>query len=531
MSKELIGNNGKKVGSKAYLNALNDKFVLGAIVGKYNFDYYSCLLALAKKSSKMIDEVYSDLKNYENYLTFLDKSYGHDTYLIIKGLESLCKLVDVSTNADKCITLLLTISNKKSKSGASITDVTKSAKFIMSNKYYSKRESMQIHKDIIKKGEKKVINGDNKKKAFVDEAKRSSKSGFFDDVLRKIEYLEGNEKIIGISGNILCSKEYNKYVSSVIPFLNDCSSNTDYGKIVKVSLNGIAHQVRKDLDNGIANNNYISEKNVKILNGWLSDLEKSSKEEYNISSKIDKLDWFVGGDAKKILALQQMLNKYFGSKLIEEDGIYNKLTEKTWLLFIDRLIKLSDRNSMILVKDYHVQIVDKVFKLSEHGQIVTDDTNGENWVKGIGFYKSWHFLIGGSIGKVFYHDDEGNFAIMNTYAINGTTDIEMSMGYTKEYSTTANNVSDMVGKSTTYSADASVPIIKIPTKIPLVSITSGVGGGHSISTSDNSITSNFGSASIGAGLLSAGMSTGMSHNIPIIQFNPKEWIKKQLNIK
>ncbi|MFV0519963.1 MAG: hypothetical protein ACK5LY_06765, partial [Lachnospirales bacterium] len=129
MSKELKGKNGKIVGAMEYFDKLNDSCVLGKMVKKYNFNYYDGIKDISKKSEKMFDEVYGDLRNNEKYLSYIDKSDKKDTIEILEGMADLCKIIGGSTSgADKCISLLS--KSDKSKSGASDSDVTKSAKFV-----------------------------------------------------------------------------------------------------------------------------------------------------------------------------------------------------------------------------------------------------------------------------------------------------------------------------------------------------------------------------------------------------------------
>ncbi len=194
MSKELKGRNGKIVGTMEYFDKINESCKIDFVVKRYDLNYYASLKKISDKFSKSFDEVYSDLKSNEKYLSYIDKDDKKKTSEIIKGMLGLSKMVGGYVgNANKCLDYLA--KSDKSKSGASDSDITKSARYVLSNKYFNKKDSIKILEDYIKNGEKTAINGDPNKKSFIKEVMRSSKSGYLADVLLKVNYLDSGKKL------------------------------------------------------------------------------------------------------------------------------------------------------------------------------------------------------------------------------------------------------------------------------------------------------------------------------------------------
>ncbi len=341
MSKELKGKNGKVVGTMEYFDKLNESCVLGEMIKKYNFNYYDSIKDISKKSEKMFDEVYSDLSNNEKYLSYIDKSDKRNTNEILEGIADLCKIVGGSISvADKCISLLS--KNDKAKSGASDSDLTKSAKFVLSNKYFNKKDSIRILEDCIKNGVNRATKGNSNKEKFMKEIIKSSRSGYLEDVLIKANYLDSGKKITGKCGKVLCSKEYNNHVANAVTGGVGARGSVKYGKSIRNGLRFVATKLNDDLDKGNSDKDYIQDKNAYNLIKFIEDVAKCGENSYNLKEKITKLAWFVGGDPKKILQLQKNLNamgiKCDTGKLLE-DGVYGKETKVAWDNFYNTLTR------------------------------------------------------------------------------------------------------------------------------------------------------------------------------------------------
>lgn len=81
-----------------YFDENNTGCVIGKMVKRYDFKYYGGIKYISKKSLKMFDEVYSDLKNNEKYLSYIDKKDKQYTTEILEGMADLCKIVGDSSS-------------------------------------------------------------------------------------------------------------------------------------------------------------------------------------------------------------------------------------------------------------------------------------------------------------------------------------------------------------------------------------------------------------------------------------------------
>ncbi|MFV0425205.1 MAG: hypothetical protein ACK5K7_06595, partial [Bacilli bacterium] len=378
------------------------------------------------------------------------------------------------------------------------SDVTKSAKFVLSNKYFNKKDSIKIIEYYVKNGERKTLEIGKNVKEFLKEVVKSSRSGYMEDVLKKVNYLDSGRKITGKCGKVLCSKEYNNHIANVVTGGVGAKGDVEYGKIVRDRLRFVAKKVEDDLDKWIKDNDYIIKLNVDNIKRYAKDLESCGERSYNLIDKANKLDWFVGGDEKKILALQKKINSQNSGTKIKEDGVYGKETEKAWTWYVEEAVKLVLLPAPLKVK----------YAFDNY-----------NFVIGYGGYLSGHFMGGGTGGFMIYIDDDYNVAIMWSVAGEGSTNIEVSAGVKGEISFDAENVNSMAGNSATFGGGVGTPLVEV-----------GINGGYSRSA-DGKTTSYSGGISGGASALPIGVSGGVSHNGLITEFNPVTWLKENLNIK
>ncbi len=533
MSKELIGKNGKVVGSIEYLSELNKGCMLSNMVGNYKYNYYDVIKSTASKCVKMIDKVHHDLNFYKDDIILLNDKDKCETIEIIKGMSDLCVIARItSTKADKCINLLATKRSSKLKSGASNSDVEKSANFVLKNKHYNKRDSIAILASCIKNGEKIGTNKDPKKQAYINEVKISSKNGYLEDVRKRVMFKDKKRTIADKDHKILCSKDYNRNITSVIMKYENTKGKFDFGNQIRESFKYIYKTIENDLSKGIKDNDYIVTENADNLKKLIKDVVNCGEKNYNLTTSIDKLSWFIGGDKEKILKLQKMLNaQTVTSVKLLEDGVFGRLTKSAWLSFISQVLDIEQE--VLLINGIKNIIFSKEeFKKSlERGPVVTDD-DGKNLVLGFGYYNSFHIMGGVSAGQTIYIDDKLNIAIMNTTVLNATANVEFSQGLTFEISTTASSVSDMSGWSTTGAGSfAPVLIEKLIKGVNSSNVTGplGVSLGHS-DADGSDITADSFSVSYGKGVTLSDINFGRSYSSPIVQFNPIKWIESYIGI-
>ncbi|MBQ4538194.1 MAG: hypothetical protein II995_01150 [Oscillospiraceae bacterium] len=124
------------------------------------------------------------------------------------------------------------------------------------------------------------------------------------------------------------------------PYSDSYSTGKNKDRIAVIKgLKGIVSDIKRDLQNGIRNNDYIKDENAKNLIEAIKALDdcgiRCDCKEY-----IKELSWYVGGDSRKIRDLQKNLNELrinSGYRSLEEDGVYGKETLSAWLKFLDIL--------------------------------------------------------------------------------------------------------------------------------------------------------------------------------------------------
>ena len=144
----------------------------------------------------------------------------------------------------------------------------------------------------------------------------------------------------GGCGYSIGSREYLNYVERKV-LLQDLPAiySDDYDGGIKDSLEDIARQLQRDLSQNERENNYITDDTARNLRAAVSELEHCGISTGISDSMIERLAWFVGGDAAKIRQLQQRLNELnLGGRLLE-DGVYGKKTDGARESFLDELAR------------------------------------------------------------------------------------------------------------------------------------------------------------------------------------------------
>ncbi len=433
--------------------------------------------------------MYDDLNKNGRYLSYIDKDEKKWTIEIIKGMSGVCEVAkDSVSGADKCINILL--KNEKSNSGASDSEITKSAKEVLSNKYSNKKDSIKIVADYINYGEKKAIGSSGNKDSFMKKVRSSSKNGYLVDVLAKVDYLDKGKKLTGKCGKVLCSKEYNNYIANAVIDTSSVSGNVDYGRIVSQGFKYIVIELQKDLEHVLILGDYILDENKENLIKFIEDIDRCNTKCYNLIKMVYELAWFVGGDVNKIKRLQATLKRQ-GYTKVELDGVYGVETEQAWINYVNKTVSKYERYNDVNVWGTGGSVSFAAKKKSA------------------------------SIGLMMYIDDDFNILLMKTGGASVTTEDGISVSDTYEWSRTATTVYDMAGSSVTYGAGFGTPIEKV-----------GVSVGHSKSLGDGgAITSNSISGTIGFSDQMVSGSAGVSENVILADFNPKKWVRKNLGIK
>ena len=184
---------------------------------------------------------------------------------------------------------------------------------------------------------------DPKKQQFLETVAQGHDSRFLQDVLDEYQNQRGQHRYNGDCGYPVGSGSYLSYMEAqvfgtALPFLNNAASgNADYERVIRENLRSIADRLERDLDNAIRENNYITDETADKLKSVVSELEHCGVSTGFLSSKIDKLAWFVGGDPSKIKQLQRALNDLGVGQRLEEEGVYGENTKAAVDKFIGNL--------------------------------------------------------------------------------------------------------------------------------------------------------------------------------------------------
>ncbi len=217
--------------------------------------------------------------------------------------------------------------------------IEKAISFI-SRSSFSGTTAMDLLREAIHWSISSAAGRDPKKLQFLETVAQGHDSRFLQDVLDEYQNQSGQHRYNGDCGYPVGSGSYLSYMEAQVfgtslPFLNNAASgNADYERVIRENLRSIADRLERDLDNAIRENDYITDESADKLKSVVSELEHCGVSTGFLNSKIDKLAWFVGGDASKIKQLQRALNDLGVGQHLEEDGVYGKETESA----IDRLI-------------------------------------------------------------------------------------------------------------------------------------------------------------------------------------------------
>ena len=166
---------------------------------------------------------------------------------------------------------------------------------------------------------------DARKTAFPQDISQGKDKEFLRDVLNTYRSNNESADLRGHCGYSIGSREYLNYVERKV-LLQDLPAiySDDYDGGIKGSLEDIARQLQRDLSQNERENNYITDDTARNLRAAVSELEHCGISTGISDSMIERLAWFVGGDAAKIRQLQQRFNELnLGGRLLE-DGVYGK---------------------------------------------------------------------------------------------------------------------------------------------------------------------------------------------------------------
>ena len=128
------------------------------------------------------------------------------------------------------------------------------------------------------------------------------------------------------------------------------------GKLITSSLENIAKEIERDLEQGLRDNDYIRDENADNLRAALKQLERCGVRCYSLEKRVDDLAWFVGGDPDKIRQLQQKLNELGIGERLKEDGVFGAKTRKAMAKLVQNIV---DYVAAFLTDPRKVRVLDE----------------------------------------------------------------------------------------------------------------------------------------------------------------------------
>ncbi|MEG0780891.1 MAG: hypothetical protein RR426_09835, partial [Oscillospiraceae bacterium] len=175
-----------------------------------------------------------------------------------------------------------------------------------------------------------------KKRAFLQDIAKGKDKDFLQEVAETYKRSRGTADTRGKCGYSIGSSDYLTHMERAVfqrdlPVMNSARwGNPNYDALLTDALEAIAHRLERDLETNERDNNYITDGTAARLKDVVSELAACGVGSGFLSSKIDKLAWFVGGDATKIRQLQGKLNELGVGGHLTEDGVYGRETLAAW---------------------------------------------------------------------------------------------------------------------------------------------------------------------------------------------------------
>ncbi|MCI2056633.1 MAG: hypothetical protein LKJ86_05735 [Oscillibacter sp.] len=345
MSREVAAGRYGVVGSEGYFRSLNQEYWIGSLMDSgRETEYYDCLRNLADNIRSIVDEIYEDLKQQIGIIRYLPREHRESMTKVLLGLHDICQITSSSDGrCDSCISILsLSDDDTRPKSGASDSEIEDAAKLVRDSSFMNQSDRMDTVRKAMDWGESSA-SGNLERTLFLRALMNGKGREFLGDVWLRLLYGDDERQFTGRCGRVICSAEYIDHMEQHIfgrdipNYYGGRNGDRAYGKLVTNSLESIVRQIRRDLEQGERDNDYIRDENAERLKSTVKDLERCGVRCYSLEVNVDKLAWFVGGDPDKIRELQQKLNELGISDRLTEDGVYGKKTNASVEKLMDAL--------------------------------------------------------------------------------------------------------------------------------------------------------------------------------------------------
>lgn len=343
MSKELIGKNGKIVGSAAYFQEMNRNCKIAEVVKvPKEYQYFDGCKELARSCKEIVSVIYQDVKKCADILAFLPEKDRQETAELAKAIGEISRQWgSASGDVNQIVSLvLLSASASKRKSSESMGMIEKTERKLRSTtgSSFSMSEKINLLQKAVSGTVFQAASNDAKKLEFLMSIEQGKGKGFLQDVLHYYDYLNHQRNYVGKNGKVVCSREYNQDVQKKaffrgFPRVYSYGHPKKYVSEIQNMLKKVCDELSNDLDQGDRNKDYILDENGKICFTAIEQCGKVGISCAGLKNKVEKLMWFVGGNQQKILTLQRNINA-LGIRgthgWLKEDGVFGEETLSAW---------------------------------------------------------------------------------------------------------------------------------------------------------------------------------------------------------
>ena len=338
MSKEATGENGAILGSSEYWDRVNRATFFGRLMRNASeTNYQETLREVGHRAGSAVEEIYDDLQNHIKSVRAISSDRRSSLAKQVQGLYDVCSMAGgFCSHSSDCIGILnLSSFYLPSTSFGDDRAIQNAIHKIKNCPDFFASECIDLVRQAADWSISFAAGSDARKSAFLKDVSQGKGREFLRDVLNAYYSSSETADLRGNCGYSIGSREYRNYIERKV-FLQDlpAMSSDDYDEALRDSLTHIANQLQRDLARNERENNYITDETARKLRDAANELGRCGVSVGFADSSIERLNWFVGGDANKIRQLQQKLNELALGERLEEDGVYGEKTLRVWSKFL-----------------------------------------------------------------------------------------------------------------------------------------------------------------------------------------------------
>jgi len=288
---------GEVVGSREYFTACNRKVSLDKLLSNSNpYAYPELLKELGARAESALSAVCKDCKNLAQYLRYFPENERRQMIRMVEGLEKLIsRSGSRSWTASSLLDLLkLSASETRSFSSASERDIRYAAEDVVRGKYTNSSTQMELLKKSIDHDILEVR--DDMEARFLENICTGKHKDILKDILTRAHYENNKSRMRGWCGYTLFSDRYLEWVEETAfgkSLKRDVGSNYDYAKYFSEKLAAIRDEIQRDINQGVYDNDYITDPCKDNLLKAVENLEKCVSDTLDSMNTIEALERFL----------------------------------------------------------------------------------------------------------------------------------------------------------------------------------------------------------------------------------------------